>query len=174
MKANSYEFPKSSFLSLEKDANLIIQKILHNDNIKKLLYYQDKHCLELPNLDEKQTIGLINNQIIYSPKIEIDKNLISYLFITFDDFIPNASNPEYRDNVIEFDIICHFDYWNLGDFRLRPYKIAGELDSLLNNQHLTGIGTLNFVGAKQININDEFGGVTLLYSVIHGKEDKVE
>lgn len=172
MKANSYEFPKSSFLSLEKDANLIIQKILGNDNIKKMLFYQDKHCLELPKLDDKQTISLINNQIIYSPKIEIDKNLMSYLFVSFDDFVPNGTNPQYRDNMVEFDIICHYNSWNLGDFRLRPYKIAGELDSMFNNQRLTGIGVLNFIGAKQINLNDEFGGVSLIYAATHGSEDK--
>jgi hypothetical protein len=50
------------------------------------------------------------------PKVEIDKNMFSYVLITFDNFIPNATNPEFRDNLITFDIICHFNSWNLGDF----------------------------------------------------------
>jgi hypothetical protein len=28
------------------------------------------------------------------------------------------------------------------DFALRPYKIAGEIDSMLNKKRLTGIGTV--------------------------------
>jgi hypothetical protein len=28
------------------------------------------------------------------------------------------------------------------DFQLRPFRIAAELDSMFNDKHLTGIGTL--------------------------------
>jgi hypothetical protein len=58
------------------------------------------------------------------------------------------------------------------DFELRPYKIAAELDSMFNGKHLTGIGTLEFVGANQIAENDELGGLCLLYKAIHGEEDR--
>jgi hypothetical protein len=43
---------------------------------------------------------------------------------------------------------------------------------MFNNKHLTGIGTLQFIGANQLLLNNEFGGLTLLYSAIHGGEDK--
>ena len=33
---------------------------------------------------------------------------VSSSIIQFDNFAPSA-NPEFRDNTIEFDIICHFD-----------------------------------------------------------------
>jgi hypothetical protein len=55
---------------------------------------------------------------------------------------------------------------------LRPYKIAAEIDSMFNGKHLTGIGELNFLGASQIILNDEYAGVSLMYSAIHGEEDK--
>lgn len=102
----------------------------------------------------------------------IDENVMSYIFISFDTFVKNRNNPEFRDNYIEFDILCHFSNWQMRDFELRPYKIAAELDSMFNNKHLTGIGRLEFVGANQIMENDEFGGLCLLYKAIHGEEDK--
>jgi hypothetical protein len=68
--------------------------------------------------------------------------------------------------------VCHFDQWNLGDFKLRPYKIAAEIDTLFNDKHLTGIGTLQFLGANQLVLTDEFAGVSLLYAAIHGEDDK--
>ena len=108
------------------------------------------------------------------PKVEIDKSMFSYILITFDEFIPNGTNPEYRDNLITFNIVCHFNSWNLGDFQLRPYKIAGEIDSMFDGKHMFGIGELQFVGAKQIALNDEFGGLSLIYATIHGNEDKVD
>jgi hypothetical protein len=55
---------------------------------------------------------------------------------------------------------------------LRPYRIAAELDSMLDKQHLTGIGEVEFLGANQLIINEEFAGVSLMYNVIHGGEDK--
>lgn len=174
MKIKGYEFPKSSFLSLEKDAALIVKDILGNDRLKKLLFYEDKNALNLPELDAAQTASLIDKQIIITPKMEIDKEMFSYLLISFDDFIPNATNPEYRDNIITFGIVCHLSSWNLGDFQLRPYKIAGELDSMFNGKQVFGIGELQFIGAKQIMLNDEFGGLLLIYATIHGNEDKVE
>lgn len=172
MKIENYVFPKSSFLSLEKDAALIIKKILKNKRLQKLLYYADNHCLQLPDLTEEQCLSLINRNIKIIPKLEVDPEILSYVIISFDNFTPN-SNPEFRDNIISFDIICHFDQWNLGDFKLRPYTIAGELDAMFNNTHLTGIGTLEFLGANQLILNDELAGVSLMYRAVHGEEDKV-
>ena len=43
---------------------------------------------------------------------------------------------------------------------------------MLNGQRLTGIGKLDFLGANQLIINDEFAGISLMYSAIHGEEDK--
>lgn len=45
---------------------------------------------------------------------------------------------------------------------------------MFNNQHLTGIGTLQFIGASQIILTDEYAGLCLLYSAIHGEEDKID
>jgi hypothetical protein len=43
---------------------------------------------------------------------------------------------------------------------------------MLNEKHLSGIGTLHFLGANQIILNDEFAGLSLMYSAIQGEEDK--
>ena len=89
------------------------------------------------------------------------------------NFTQNGTNPEFRDNIIQFDIICHFDQWQMKDFELRPYKIAAEIDSMFNDKHLTGIGKLEFLGASQMVLTDEFAGLCLMYQAIHGGEDKV-
>ena len=58
------------------------------------------------------------------------------------------------------------------DFELRPYRIAAELDSMFNEQRLTGLGKLEFLGANQIILTDEYAGLCLMYQAIHGEEDK--
>ena len=43
---------------------------------------------------------------------------------------------------------------------------------MLNKQRLTGIGLLEFYGAKELLLTDEFGGLCLMYRTYHGGEDK--
>ena len=172
MKIVNYEFPHSSFLSVEKDMEIITNKFFKNDRLKKLLYYTTKNALDENNIGEEETYALFGKNIKSVPKLQIDKEVLNYIIIGFDNFTPNAENPEFRDNIISFDIICHFDQWQLNGFQLRPYKIAAEIDSMFNNKHLTGIGTLQFLGANQLIINDEFAGISLMYQAIHGEEDK--
>ena len=172
MKVVSYIEPKSSFLSLEKDLAIIVDKILADTRLKKLLYYPSKDALTKPALTEDQSIALFGKQIKIVPKLYVDSEVFAYLIISFDNFVTNAMNPQFRDNILEIDIICHFDQWQLNDFQLRPYRIAAELDSMFNGKHLTGIGELEFLGANQIILTDEYAGLCLLYQAIHGEEDK--
>ena len=171
MRIDNVKMPKSSFLSMEKDTSLIVNKMLDNPRLKRLLYYTSKDALNRPNLNEDQSLDLINKNIKIVPKLYVDGSVLNYIVINFKNFTP-SENPEFRDNIIEFDIICHFDQWQLQDFALRPYKIAAEIDSMFNNTHLTGIGLLQFVGATQTVLTDEFAGVRLLYEATHGGEDK--
>lgn len=171
MKIDGLNIPKSSFLSMEKDTGIIIDKMFKNERLKRLLYYNSRDALRKPNITEDQSLELINKNIKIVPKLYVDGSVLSYILINFDKFIP-SENPEFRDNIIEFDIICHFDQWQLEDFALRPYKIAAEIDSMFNNTHLTGIGELQFIGATQTVLTDEFAGLCLLYEATHGGEDK--
>ena len=171
MKIDGLKIPKSSFLSMEKDTNLIINKMFKNERLKRLLHFTTSDALDRPNIGEDASLALVYNNIKIVPKLYIDGKVLNYIIINFNNFTP-SKNPEFRDNIIEFDIVCHFDQWQLKDFALRPYKIAAEIDSMFNNTHLTGIGELQFLGMTQININDEFGGVCLMYEATHGGEDK--
>lgn len=171
MKQVHYFPPKSSFFSMEKDLQKIVNKMLSNDTLKKLLYYPVKQCLSMGNLSQEETYSLINNQIRIIPRITIEEDLPIYIVITFNNFTENIENSEYRDSTLCFDIFCHFDTWNLGDFQLRPYRIAGELDGMFNETNLMGIGQLNFIGADYTLLDNENAVLSLRYRVIHGEKE---
>ena len=173
MKKVIYSYPKSSFLSMEKDLGLIVNMILKNENLKRMLHYTSKDCLTRPALTEDESLELFGKKIKILPKLYVDDSVLNYVVINFDNFVQNPTNPEFRDNIIEFDIICHYDQWQMKDFQLRPYKIAAELDTMFNNKHLTGIGTLEFLGATQALVTDDYAGLCLLYRTVHGEEDKI-
>ena len=171
MRIDGYHIPKSSFLSVEKDTGIIVNEILKNNRLKKLLYYTSSDAMEKPNLTEDESLSLLGTNIKIVPKLYVDGSVLNYILINFDNFTP-SENPEFRDNTVQFDIVCHFDQWNLRDYALRPYKIAGEIDSMFNLKKLTGIGYLEFMGATQIVLTDEFAGLCLMYRTVHGGEDE--
>lgn len=164
--------PKSSFLSVEKDMAIITNEMMKSKRLQKLLYYTSKDALDRPDLTDEDKYKLFGKNIKMVPKLYVDGSVLNYIIINFDNFTRNRTNPEFRDNIIEFDIICHFDQWQMNDFKLRPYRIAAEIDSMFDEKRLTGIGKLHFLGANQIILTDEFAGICLMYSAIHGEEDK--
>lgn len=172
MKIDGVKIPKSSFLSIEKDLEIVVNHLCKNERLKRLLYYTTPDAIDKPNLDDEQMIQLFKKNIKLIPKLYVDGSVLNYVVISFDNFIPNDTNPEFRDNIIEFDIVCHYDQWHLKDYQLRPYRIAAEIDSMIDKTHLTGIGKLEFLGGNQIILTDEYAGLCLMYTAIHGEEDK--
>ena len=172
MKIEGFREPKSSFLSIEKDLAIITNEIMKCDRIKRLLYYTTPDALEKPNLTPEQEQTLFPKNIKIIPKLYVDEDVLNYIVIKFGNFIPNASNPEFRDSNIEFDIVCHFNQWQLKDAKLRPYRIAAELDEMFDGRHLSGIGKTEFAGATQIILTDEYAGLCLMYRTVHDGDDK--
>lgn len=175
----------STFLSCSKDQESIWRKLLveskpYSDKLKRLLIINTPNCLDPSQEQYQRKINqytvkdMLDNQYIkVIPKLSFGEHeeVKSYVLLEFDDFTP-TSNPQYRDCVISFSIICHLDYWGMDDYKLRPWEIAGYIDGILNGEHLSGIGTLQFLGASQLVLSEYLGGVMLRYVATHGHEDE--
>ena len=74
----TYQYPKSSFISIEKDMGMIVDMMLKNNRLKKLLYYTTKDCLNKSNLTKEQDKQLISERYIRMiPKVYIDKDVLN-------------------------------------------------------------------------------------------------
>lgn len=179
----------SSFLSCEKDFEKILKKLFienrpYSDELKRLLVINTKDCLDnlssevYKNKLNEMSLGKLREDgyIKLEPKIKFPEHeeVKSYIIISFDNFTPNNENPQFRDCTVNFDIICHTDYWDIGDYRLRPLKIVGYIDGILNETKLSGIGTFNFIGCSQLILSEDLSGYTLSYRAIHGSDDKIQ
>lgn len=185
MKRDLIKPLKSSFLSCEKDTQRILEKLFidnrqHGNTLKKLLVISAKDCIDNPKYDEKvremSLKDLFDEQYIkLNPKIKMPEHedIKSYVIISFDNFTPNATNPEFRDCTVTFDIICHSDYWDIGNYRQRPLKIAGYIDGLLNDCKLTGIGTFQFLGCNELVLSEDLSGYSLTFIAVHGSDDTI-
>lgn len=189
MQRNTILKIDSTFMSCEKDIETILRKLFIDNRayateLKRLLVINTKDCLDdltneayLEKINSMSLGKLISDGYVkLAPKIRMPEHeeIKSYIIITFNNFTTNYTNPEFRDCTITFDIICHTDYWDIGNYRIRPLKIAGYIDGILNNCKLSGIGTLQFGGCTELVLDENLSGYSLMYAAIHGGEDQIK
>ena len=178
---------RSSFLSCEKDMEVILRKLFvdslpYSNDLKRLLVINEKDCLDPTKTVYSEIINEITlpglreqGYIKIEPRLELGEHeeVKAYIILEFNNFTSNETNPIYRDCVIDFNIICHTDHWDIGDYRLRPIKIMGYIDGILNNTKLSGIGTLEFIAANEIVLDENLSGYLRRYAAIHGSDDLI-
>lgn len=175
---------KSSFLSAEKDQEAIWKKLFveskpYSDRLKRLLIVNQPDCLDESKVQYRKVIDNLSlkgmkdqGYLRVVPKLAFGEHeeIKSYIILEFDDYTP-SDNPQYRNCVISFTIISHLDYWEMDDYKLRPHQIAGYIDGIMDGAKLSGIGTLQFLGASQIVLNEYLGGILLRYVATHEKKE---
>lgn len=174
---------RSSFLSFEKDVETIVRKLFienrpHSDELKRLLCISAKDALEgdyKAEIDKISIADLMDEYVLITPKVKQEEfeEEKSIILISFDNFSVNQNNSEFRDCIVHFDILCNFKNWDLGNYRIRPLKIAGYIDGVLDNQRLSGLGTFQFQSCNEIIYDDNIGGYSLMFSAIHFTEDEI-
>ena len=190
----------SSFLSCDKDTETIIKTLFvdskpYSDILKRLLVVNKPDCLDIENADyqkliDSKSLGTLIEEgyIRLNPKIARTEfeDIRSFILITFDNFSPNRSNPEFRDCTVNFDIICYMDEWCLDDYKVRPLAIVGYIDGILNsltdknkltvrstgnNIKMSGYGSYKFLGCNLSVLNEDISMYTLSYRAEHFTED---
>lgn len=185
MQRNSLPPIQSSFLSCEKDTELILNRLFVDGKqysrwLKRLLIINNKDCLDKnitkydDIVDKFSVADLFNKQYIRTtPRLELNEHedVQSYILLNFDNFTTNSVNNQFRDCIINFDIICHTKQWDLNDLRVRPLMIAGYIDGILNLGKLSGVGETVFLGCNELILDQNLAGYTLSYQVVHFSED---
>lgn len=174
---------KPSFLSFEKDQELIWRRLFidnrqYGDMVKRLLVINSPDCMDMTNyqyqkiIDDTSIKDLRDMKCIRAvPRLEFGEHeeTKSYILLTFDD-VAATSNPEYNDYVISFTVISHLDEWEMNDYKLRPWQIAGYIHGVMNKARFTGIGELQFLSASEIVLNEHLAGVMLRYVATQSEE----
>lgn len=189
----------SSFLGCEKDTETILKALFvdtkpYSDMLKRLLIINKPDCLDMENeeyqklIDSKSLGQMIKEGYIrLNPKIARGEhdNIRAYLLINFDTFT-STRNPQFKDCVISFDVICYLDEWVLDDYQVRPLKICGYIDGILNtmtdknkkifknsgnNIRMSGIGEYRFISCSETILNEDIAMYGLSYEGIHFTED---
>lgn len=160
----------STFTIVEKKLRETVELLLRNERLKRLLYYDDAKALYLPKLTPQQTLSIIEKQISTCPKVPIDLDERPHIILTMNRF-SGVNGTDFRNCYLEISILCPYECWNLNDFKIRPYSIAGEIDAMINRSNFTGLGIAKFITASIIMCSPDTGGLVLSYFIDSQKED---
>lgn len=152
----------------------IINKILENENLCKLLYYTDKKPLRNNNLTQEQKDELIKNNIYAYSFVPVDNDERVIINIILDNFNNNGSD-FFKAGLIKFNIlVCNnLQITNEG---LRVFKIMSELDKMFNSVNYRNFskqrptksfGGNHFVNCNALWANNKYTGYTLVYDCMN-------
>lgn len=129
---------------LGENLQLIIKRLLKNQDLLKLLYYTDKDPLSHEDLTEEQIQNEVFNKLVkivpYVGSKETAKSLVVLRVIRGT---MNMQNEQFRDIRIGIEVFVPMTQWIIKDTNLRPFKILGEIQKTLNGKTINGLGKLH-------------------------------
>lgn len=132
--------------SVEIGENLmkIVKRLLANQNLLKLLYYEDEDPFSKPDLSEEKIRKEVFEKLVkivprVGPK-DTAKSLISLRVVSGDK---NPGNGEFRDIEIAIEVFVPLSQWILKGTNLRPFAILGEIENSLDGKLVNGLGRIS-------------------------------
>lgn len=125
-----------------ENAQLIMRRLIANQDLLKLLYYTDKDPLSQPDLTEEQIQEEVFEKLIkIVPRVGPKETAHSIVVIRIVKGSKNY-NREFKDVLINLEIFTPLTQWAIKDTNLRPFKIMGEIQKSLDNKTINGVGKM--------------------------------
>lgn len=145
----------------------IIKRLASNQNLLKLLYYNDKDPLSHDDLTEEQIKKEVLEKLIkVVPRIGPKETANSIISVRVTNGRKNMENSEFRNILISVEIFVPLTQWMIKDSNLRPFAIMGEIQKSLDNKTINGMGKM--VGGNfELNfLTEEISAYEQTYSLI--------
>lgn len=123
----------------------IIQRLLANDDLVKLLYYTDDNPLEQGRAsltkEEKQK-EIFEKLIKTIPNVGTKDTAKSVVVVYVQRAAKIPGNKEFKNVRILVDVIVPLTQWYIINDNLRPFAILGEIQKSLNDKTINGLGKM--------------------------------
>lgn len=122
----------------------IVNRLMENDNLVNLLYYQDKDPLSQPHLTKEQKQEQIfNKRILVVPKMNPQEEAQSTISVVCASSASLGANNEFINLTIVVEIFVPITQWMIKNSNLRPYAILGEVQRSLDKKVINGLGRMS-------------------------------
>ena len=122
----------------------IVNRLMADDILVNLLYYNDMDPLSKPYLTNEQKREKIFNKLIkIVPKVTTQETTQSIIAIRITSGIQIGSNDEFRSVKFAIEVFTPWDQWIFKNTNLRPFAILGRIQECLQGKTINGLGKIN-------------------------------
>lgn len=126
-------------LNLQK----IVSRLLANDNLVNLLYFEDKDPIKHSPLTDKEKQEKIYEELVkIIPKVETRQDSKSTIAVYIARGSKISGNKEFVNISFIIDVFVPLTQWVIKDTNLRPFAILGQIQESLEGKTINGLGKL--------------------------------
>ena len=128
---------------LGENLQKIVKRLIANDDLTRLLYYENENPLEQPTLNAEAKEKEIFEKLIKTvPRVGTKDTAKSVVVVYVQRAAKIPGNKEFRNVRILVDVIVPLTQWYIKDTNLRPFAILGQIQSSLDDKTINGLGKI--------------------------------
>lgn len=134
----------------------IVSRLMANDNLVNLLYFEDKDPINhFPLTAEEKQTEIFEKLIRVIPKVGSSENVKSIIVVYITRGSKISSNNEFTNVTITVDVFVPLIQWVIKDSNLRPFAILGQIQESLEGKTINGLGKLSGGDFELVALTDE-------------------
>lgn len=145
----------------------IRNKLYNNEDIRKLLFHDSNNALNMlaPSKEEVSEYITVKPIFEFENKEGYEQNSIINIYPIQVDPIDDRQGIE---GVIQINVVCNTDQWELIDNKIRPLQLANKIIKLINNNKFTVSNKLTLNTMTELILSKKMTGFALLFDVVDG------
>ena len=129
---------------LGENLQKIVKRVLANDELVKLLYYEQDDPMGQSALSTKMKEQEVFEKLIKTvPRVGTKDTAKSVIVVYVQKAGKLSSNKEFRNVRILVDVIVPLTQWYIRDTNFRPFAILGQVQSSLDDKTINGLGKIS-------------------------------
>lgn len=128
---------------LGKNLQKIVNRLLANDELVKLLYYEQNDPMDQPALSTEMKEREVFEKLIKTvPRVGTKDTAKSVIVVYVQKAGKISGNKEFKNVRILVDVIVPLTQWYIIDTNFRPFAILGQVQSSLDDKTVNGLGKI--------------------------------
>jgi len=152
---------------VESTMAAIKNRLLEDELIKKLLFHDSNNAINMPPPLKKQVEDYITLRPIFNFENKEDYSKNSVINIYTTQVLPGDEEKKI-DGVIQINVVCNEEVWELVDSKIRPIQICNRIIELINNCKFTVSNKIVFNTMTDLIISKTLFGYALLFEITDG------
>lgn len=128
---------------LGENLQKIVKRLLANDELVKLLYYEQDDPMGQSALSAEMKEQEVFEKLIKTvPRVGTKDTAKSVIVVYVQKAGKLSGNKEFRNVRILVDVIVPLTQWYIRDTNFRPFAILGQVQSSLDDKTVNGLGKI--------------------------------